>query len=681
MSVDKDAFPFWDMTLDLETRVEDLLNRLTLEEKFALLSGTEKWKTKPITRLGVPSLLMTDGPHGVAPHRSNDSDDFETTYFASAICMAATWNPDLLYAFGTAIAQEVHAIGFHMLLAPGMNIDRTPMNGRTFEYLTEDPYLNKKMASQTVRGIQSQRVAACIKHFAANNQDTHRYSMSSQVSDRALHEIYLPAFKECVEKADAWALMSCYNRINGIYGSAHKELVRDTLMNKWGFRGCVVSDWGATKPIKKVEDCINAGLSLEMPEDYLLKPKRLAKAFKLGKFTIETLNDNIRRLLRLIFLVGLLDNPKTIPQGSRNTPEHQQISHQIGAEGCVLLKNEQNILPLDKSKIKRIAVIGPNADKKMAFGGGSSIVKCPYEITPLEGLRTLCGNQIQITSTLTDVDAAIVVVGLNHDLYNDCEGRDRKNFELPISQIELIQSTSQQVPKTIVVLINGSPVSMDPWLGNVPVVIEAWYGGMQAGKVIAQIIFGELNPEGKLPLTFPRKLADSPAHTNSPRTYPGIMKLRLKHDKVYYDEDVFVGYRYFEANGIKPLFPFGFGLSYTKFAFSNLKLDKDSSRSTPEIHVSVDVKNIGDREGKEVVQLYVQPPGLAIKRPKKELKGFQKISLLPGEIKTVALTLSKLDCAYYDSSKKDWVVEKGIHRILVGNSSDNITCSADIQWD
>jgi beta-glucosidase len=666
------------MDLDLETRVKDLLNRLTLDEKFSLLSGTEKWKTKPLPRLGVPSMWMTDGPHGVAPHPEQHSG---TTSFPAAICMASTWNPDLMYAFGTAIAQEVRSIGFHMLLAPGMNIDRTPMNGRTFEYLTEDPYLNRKMAAQIVKGVQSQRIAACIKHFAANNEETHRYSMSSEVSERALHEIYLPAFKECVEQADAWSLMACYNRINGIYGCAHEELVRNTLMNKWGFRGCVVSDWGATKPIKNVEDCIKAGLSLEMPEDHRLKPRRLAKALRLGKITMDQLDDNVRRLLRVLFLVGLFDDPASLPPGSRNTPEHQQVSYRLAAEGAVLLKNENNLLPLEKSRIKKIAVLGPNADKKMAYGGGSSIVQCPYEITALEGLISYCGSEIQIGSDLNGVDAAILVMGLNHDLYNDCEGRDRKSFELPQDQIDLIRSTCRKIPKTIVVLINGSPIAMDPWLEEVPALLEAWYGGMEAGKVIAQILFGDLNPEGKLPITFPKKLADSPAHTNPPRTYPGIMKLLLKHDRVYYDEDIFVGYRHFEEKNIKPLFPFGFGLSYTQFAFSNLKIAKIEPNEDPEVRISVDVKNIGDREGKEVVQVYVQTPGQVIARPKKELKAFQKVHLRPGESKTVSLTLKKSECAYYDTPTKSWVVEPGIHRILVGNSSDNIIHTAEINWN
>jgi beta-glucosidase len=384
------SLPFMNSSLGLEERIEDLLGRLTLEEKFSLSSGRRMYLTKPIKRLGIKSFTMFDGPHGV---RADFMGEIKTTYFPSVICRAATWNPELSQEFGKAIAEEVRDVGAHMLLAPGINIQRTPMCGRTFEYQTEDPHLNKVLAVATVKGIQSQKIAACVKHFICNNQETNRFTVSSEVSERALQEIYLPAFKATVQEADAWSFMTCYNKVNGIFGSENYNLLRERLMGEWGFRGFAVSDWSATA-YTSTENCVTAGLSLEMPKGTQYSKKKLRKAFQESKFTEDSLNDNVKRLLRVMFLVGLYDAENTLPRGSRNTPEHQAIARKIAEEGIVLLKNENASLPLNINRIKKIAVLGPNANFRIEGGdilsdGGSSVNFPPYEISPIDGLKEM----------------------------------------------------------------------------------------------------------------------------------------------------------------------------------------------------------------------------------------------------------------------------------------------------
>ena len=665
--------PFMDKNLDLEKRVEDLLGRLTLEEKFKLSSGRRMWHTKPIKRLGVKPFTMYDGPHGV---RADTVGEIKSTFFPSAICRAATWNPKLSYDFGKAVAEEVREVGAHMLLAPGINIQRTPMNGRTFEYQTEDPYLNKVLAVATVKGIQSQRIAACVKHFVCNNQETNRFTVSSEVSERALQEIYLPAFKATVLEADAWSFMTCYNKVNGIYGSENINLLRERLMGEWGFRGFTVSDWNATANTNTAE-CVKAGLSLEMPTAKKYNKTNMRKAFQEGEFTEEDLNDNIRRLIRVMFLVGLYDDEKTVPKGSRNTPEHQTLARKIAEEGIVLLKNENASLPLNIKNIKKIAVLGPNANLRIEGGdimssGGSSFNFPPYKISPLDGLKEKCLNQVELTKIPSEADVTIIFAGLNHDHGMDAEGEDRKSFELPREQIELIQKTANECANTIIVLINGSPLAMSSWIDDVSSVIEAWYGGMEAGKAIANVIFGDTNPSGKLTITFPKTLPDSPAHI-SKRTFPG-------DDKVYYDEGIFVGYRHFDTKDIEPLFPFGFGLSYTTFSYENLMIDKIKIKNNDVIKVSIDVTNSGKIEGKEIVQLYVQDVESSIERPTKELKRFEKVSLRPNETKTVIFTLKKEDLSFYNETVNSWVVENGTFNILVGSSSRDIRLQEEIEY-
>ncbi|MBD3256507.1 MAG: glycosyl hydrolase [Candidatus Lokiarchaeota archaeon] len=663
------TLPFNDKSLDLEERIEDLLNRLTLEEKFRLLAGRRLWYTKPIERLGIKPFAMTDGPHGLGAHSSEDTP---CTYFPTAICRAATWNPDLSYQFGKALAEEVRAINYHMILAPGINIDRTPINGRTFEYQAEDPYLNVKLAVPVIKGVQDQKIAACVKHYACNNQEINRFTVSSEVGERALQEIYLPAFKATVIKADAWSFMACYNKVNGTYGCEHEGLLRDRLMNNWGFRGFVVSDWGATKLTTGPASCINAGLSLEMPRTIQYKRKYLKKAHSQGKIDMEALDDDIKRLLRVMFLVGLFDNDKDIPKGSLNTKDHQAIARQIAEEGIVLLKNENSILPLDINRVKKITVLGPNKDYEMAMDGGSSQVHALYEITPIKGLKEKCEGKIEIIDDPAEADYVILCMGLNHEPHMDCENADKKTLDLPEDQIDLIKSTAQTNPNTIVVLINGSPITMDGWLESVPAVVEAWYSGMEAGKVIASILFGEINPSGKLPITFPKKLSDSPAHA-SERTYPG-------NDKVYYDEGIFVGYRHFDKEDIEPLFPFGFGLSYTSFEYKNLRLNKEKISADEVLEISLDISNIGERAGADIIQLYLQDLECSSERPPKELKGFQKHYLNPGETKSITFSLQSEDLKFYSDKENRWMVEDGKFNLLIGASSSDIRLSGEFEY-
>lgn len=661
--------PFMDINLDLESRIEDLLERLTLEEKFMLCSGRKWWYTKPIKRLGIRSFAMHDGPHGV---RVDNEGKIRSTYFPSAICRTATWNLDLSEKFGVAIAQEIRDVGAHMLLAPGINIHRTPMCGRTFEYQTEDPYLNKKSVVSVVRGVQSQRVAACIKHFICNNQETNRFTVSSEVSERALQEIYYPAFKAAVQEADAWSVMSCYNKLNGIYGAENKHLLKEVLMDEWGFRGFVVTDWAATRWGTTTESCINAGLTLEMPTAIKYNTNKMSQAYKEGKFTLETFNENVKRLLRVMFLVGLLDDENTLPKGNRNTPEHQALAREIAEEGIVLLKNTGDLLPLDLGKVKKIAVIGPTANKRTYLGGGSSTNFPPYEVKPIRGIKEKCKEKVEIITTPLEADVTLLFVGLKHKEGEDAEQWDKDSFSLPSSQIDLINKTIEENPNTIVILTSGSPVSMVEWIHNVPAVIQAWYGGMEAGNAIAAIIFGDVNPSGKLPITFPKKLSDSPAHV-SDRTYPG-------DEKVFYEEGIFVGYRHFDTRDIEPLFPFGYGLSYTKFTYENLELSQDKVSDNEKFIITLDVTNTGERVGAEVVQLYIQDVECSVERPLKELKGFKKIKLKPSEKKTVKFELAKEDLSFFDEKDNCWKAEKGLFNILIGSSSRDIRVQGEIEY-
>ncbi|MHA2333609.1 MAG: beta-glucosidase [Candidatus Hodarchaeales archaeon] len=672
--------PFRDNSLDLESRVDDLLGRLTLDEKIKLLHGRRFhfYDANGVKRLGIKFFGTTDGPIGVARHSSLKKN----TRFPATIGLAATFNPRLAYEMGVVVGKETRSTGNHIILAPGLNIDRTPLNGRTFEYFSEDPFLTKEMGVSFVNGVQEQRISTCIKHYAANNQEAKRMTISAEIDERTLHEIYLRAFIGVVQEADPWSLMTCYNKINGDYGAENKTVLRETLMDKYNFSGFAVTDWLASrhKEISTV-GCVKAGLSLEMPFAFKYKAKKIKKALEAGEIIREDIDYIVRRILRTYIRVGLADDKRTLPKGVRNTEEHQAIAQKIAEESMVLLKNNDEILPLDGNKIKTITVLGPNADKKFGrvLSGGSSATVPPFEITPLKGLRTKC-KQVGIKvftseKEIKESDVVILVMGLNHSFGGDSEGRDKKSLELPEEQVNLIRETSEQNPNTIVVLVNGSPITMDDWLDKVPAVIEAWYPGMLGGTALAEVLFGDVAPSGKLPVTFPKQLSDSPAH-KSDRTYPGLPVDDPK--EVFYEEGIYIGYRYFDKENMEPLFPFGFGLSYTTFKYDNLQLDKEFVTKKDTLTVTVNVTNTGKRTGSEIVQVYINDVECSVDRPPKELVGFGKVSLIPEESKAVQITVPVENFAFYDVESQDFKVEAGDFRLLVGSSSRDIRLEAKL---
>ncbi len=674
---------YLDEKTEIENRVTDLLSRLTMKEKFMLLTSHGRrrmYTTKPIKRLKIPSFKMTDGPLGVAMHSSGFK---KNTRFPATIALAASWNRDLMGEIGAAMGREVRAVGRHILLAPGINMARTPLNGRTFEYFSEDPYLTKELAIPLVKGVQSQRVAACLKHYAANNQEIDRMTSSSEVDERTLNEIYLRAFRATVKEADPWAVMTCYNMVNGVYGCENSYLLQETLFDKWGFDGLVMTDWLASRKAKTTKGCINAGLTLEMPWARVYKTKSLEKAYKEREFTDKTLEDRVRRNIRVMMLTGLFDIPENLPTGARNTLEHQQLVRRAAEEGIVLLKNDGDLLPLDIENHKRISLHGPNLQKKFGrlLSGGSSAVSPPYEVTPLEGLSKKVKGKVQLAvddrlmQALSKV--AIIFAGLNHGRGGDSESMDRSSLHLDEKQVKEIKRVASEHQQTIVCLIAGSPITMDEWIDDVEAVLMCWYGGMEAGHAIANVLFGDVNPSGKLPMTFPKQLEDSPAHsTGNRRNYPGDEEKRI-----YYDEGIYIGYRWFDNKKIEPLFPFGYGMSYTKFEYGAINLNRQSiGKPEDALIVDVDVTNIGERAGSEVVQVYAREIDTSVARPPQELVGFEKIQLNPGETKTVSVIVKAEDLAFYDITRHEWIIELGDYRILVGKSSRDILGNVDFSY-
>lgn len=682
---------YLDATQPLEARVEDLLSRLTLEEKISLIHANSKFTTPSIPRLGIPRRWLSDGPHGVREDIGPDTwdaagrtDDFATC-MPAAICLAATWNPELAHSVGEVIGQEARARGKDIMLAPGVNILRTPLCGRNFEYLGEDPFLTSRMAVGYIRGEQSQDVSSCVKHFAANNQEFQRGSINVEMDERTLHEIYLPAFRAAVQEAGVWSVMAAYNKLHGSYCSENDALLNKTLKGDWGFNGLVMSDWAGTHSTR---GAALGGLDLEMGTETNYNQFHFAQpyldALKSGELPMAGLDEKVRRNLRVMFATHVFDtNRKT---GSFNTPEHQAIARREAEEGIVLLKNENHVLPLNLVKIKSIAVIGENATRLQAHGGDSSQIKAFYEITPLAGIVKRAGAELNITysegyrksgdADLAEravvaakaADVVIYVGGLNHDRGGDCEGADRKNLKLPYGQDALIQRIVAANPNTIVVL-EGTMAEMDQWLDKVPAVLQAWYLGMEGGNALARVLFGDVNPSGKLPATFPKRLADSPAHALD--AYPGT------NGTVNYAEGLLVGYRWFDTKNIEPLFPFGCGLSYTTFDYSNLKLVHGADTNGAIVTAQFDITNSGDCAGAEVAQLYVHEDHPSVMRPEKELKGFQKIFLKPGETQTVSIPLMPKAFAFYSPEKSGWLAEPGKFEILIGSSSRDIRLKTD----
>ncbi len=674
---------YLDATQPLEARVADLLSRLTLEEKISLLHADSKFTTAAIPRLGIPRRWLDDGPHGVREDIGPDTwaaagrtDDFSTA-MPSGICLAATWNPELGFKEGQAIGQEARWRGKDIMLGPGVNILRTPLCGRNFEYLGEDPLLSGAMCCGYIRGEQSQDISSCVKHFALNNQEYQRGTINVEVDERALREIYLPAFKAAVQAGGVWSVMGAYNQLRGQHCCHNDYLLNKILKEEWGFQGLVMSDWDGTHDTRQA--AFN-GLDLEMGTEknyndfYLAQP--YLDGLKRGEFPVAGLDEKVRRNLRVMIATHVLDANRK--PGSFNTAAHQMVARQVAEDGMVLLKNENHALPLDAAKIKSIAVIGENAVRLHAHGGDSSGIKAFYEVTPLQGLVNRAGKAVNMTfsegyqngggadlaeravSAARAAEVVIYIGGLNHDKGFDCEGADRKDMKLPYGQDELIQKIVAANPRTIVIL-EGTMVEMDAWLDQVPAVLQAWYPGMEGGNALARVLFGEVNPSGKLPATFPKKLADSPAHALG--NYPGT------NGTVTYAEGLLVGYRWFDTKNIAPLFPFGHGLSYTQFKYSNLKLIPGTNGT---VTAQFEIKNTGGVAGAEVAQLYVHEKHPSLMRPEKELKGFQKVFLKPGETKTAAILLNQDAFSYYDATKKSWVTQNDDFEILVGSSSRDL---------
>jgi len=683
-------FPFQDPSQPLETRVEDLLSRLTLAEKMSIVHADSKFTTAAIPRLGIPRRWMSDGPHGVREDVGPDTwnpaghtDDFSTA-MPAGICLAATWNPGLGYSEGETIGQEARKRGKDIMLGPGVNILRTPLCGRNFEYLGEDPSLTSQMCVGYIRGAQSQDISSCVKHFALNNQESDRMTINVEADERALHEIYLPAFKAAVQQAGVWSVMGAYNEFRGQHCCENDLLLNKILKDEWGFKGLVMSDWAGTHDTR---EAVFNGLDLEMGTDrnyidfYFAQP--YLDGLKSGEFPMAALDEKVRRNLRVMIATHVFDADRKT--GSLNTAAHQSVARRVAEEGIVLLKNENHTLPLDATKINSIAVIGENATRLQSHGGESSEIKAFYEITPLQGIINRAGHRVNITlsegyskdgdDSLTEravaaaksADVVIYFGGLNHDSGLDCEGSDRKDLKLPYGQDELIQKIVAANPKTIVVL-EGTMVEMDAWLDQVPALLQAWYPGMEGGNALAHVLFGDVNPSGKLPATFPKKLSDTPAYAFGPAAYPGT------NGTVTYAEGLLVGYRWYDAKNIEPLFPFGFGLSYTTFKYSNLKLvESDGGTNGTIVTAQFDLENTGAVAGAEVAELYVHQDSPSVQRPEKELKGFKKVFLQPGERQTVSIPLAPNAFAYYDPAQSGWVAEKGDFKVLVGGSSRDIS--------
>ncbi|WP_201783277.1 glycoside hydrolase family 3 C-terminal domain-containing protein [Hymenobacter sp. AT01-02] len=681
-----------------EAKIDGLLKKLTVEEKIAMIHANSAFAAGGIKRLGIPELMMSDGPHGVRAEQGRDWKGVKNandagTYLPTGNTLASTWNPALGYAFGSVLGSEAAFRGKDIILGPGINIIRTPLNGRNFEYLSEDPFLISKMVVGYIKGVQDQGVSACVKHFAANNQEAHRNDIDVDMSERALRELYLPGFKAAVQEAGVNTLMGSYNKFRGTYATENAYLMNDILKGEWGFKGLVMSDWGSVHDTQKA---MRNGTDLEMGTDLSLmygsvdqtasganSTASLYDRFFLGNAALEAvkkdksleplLDDKVRRILRVMYATNMLDGAKRKP-GAYNTPEHQATALKVAEEGIVLLKNEGNILPLKKTT-KTFAVIGANATRENAMGGGSSQIKAKYEITPLQGLQKALGSSAKITyapgytiardqkadpqliaqavAAAKAADVAIIVGGSTHgydyskwsDNAYDAEGFDKPDMKMPFGQDELIKAVLQANPNTVVVLIGGGPIDMSAWIGQTKGVVEAWYPGMEGGNAIAHVLFGDVNPSGKLPMTFPVKLEDSPAHKLG--EYPSTPGNELKQT---YKEDIFVGYRYFDTYKVAPQFAFGHGLSYTTFDYSKLAVKPGKQSAT----VTLSVRNTGKTAGAEVVQLYVQDEQASVKRPEKELKAFEKVFLKPGESKSVTLSLPADAFRYYDEAKKQW---------------------------
>lgn len=655
---------------------------MTLEEKASLCSGVSAWNTKAIPEHGIPSMMMTDGPHGLRKQTGAEdhmglNQSAPATCFPSAAGLASSWNRELIEKVGIALGEECQAEGVSVLLGPGNNIKRSPLCGRNFEYFSEDPYLSSELTTKHIQGVQSQGVGTSLKHFAANNQETKRFNIDAIIDERTLREIYLASFEGPIKEAQPWTVMSAYNKINGQFCSENRELLTEILREEWGFEGFVVSDWGA---VSERDVALSAGLDLEMPTSNGVGTEKIINAVRNGLLSIEVLDTAVERILTITFKA--LDSKKE--KATYDKSAHHELAREVAAESMVLLKNENHILPLEKKG--KIAVIGAFAKQPRYQGAGSSRVNptkldIPYNEMEKAAMdaqflyaQGYSLNSDEVNEELireaqmaaSQTDAAILFVGLPEKY--DAEGVDRKHLRLPDNQNTLIEAIAEVQTNTIIVLLNGSAVEM-PWVNKVKGILEAYLGGQGMAGAVADLLFGDKNPSGKLAETFPEKLNHTPSFIN----FPG------ERDKVEYREGLFVGYRYYDKLDVKTLFPFGHGLSYTTFEYSDIRLDKKEILDTEEVTVTAKIKNTGNQFGKEIVQLYVKDVNSSVIRPVKELKGFEKIALDPGEEKLVTFTLGKRAFAYYHVELKDWYVESGEFEILIGKSSKDIVLSEMIQ--
>jgi beta-glucosidase len=692
----------------IENKIDSIISLLTLEEKVAMCHAQSKFSTAGVDRLGIPEIWMSDGPHGVRGEINWDDWGYANwtndsiTAFPALTCLAATFNPKLSKEYGISLGEEARYRKKDVLLGPGVNIYRTPLNGRNFEYMGEDPYLASKMVVPYIQGVQQNGVAACVKHFALNNQELWRNHINVEVSDRALYEIYLPAFKAAVLEGKVWSLMGAYNQFRGQHTTHNQILMNTILKEDWAFDGVVISDWGSAHNTN--EAALN-GLDIEMGTgtdglttstknkyDYYYLANPFLEKLKNNEVSEDVLNDKVRRILRLMFRTNMNSNRSF---GRMNNQEHLGVARKIAAEGIVLLKNENSFFPINPSKKITIAVIGENATKSMTIGGGSSELKAKNEISPLQGLKNKYKNATilyglgyasgpsaygrVIPSTLdadklkneavalaSKADIVLFFGGLNKNHQQDCEGGDRQEFELPFGQNELLNELLKVNKNIGVLLVSGNAVEI-PWIDNVKALMQTWYLGSETGNAIADVISGDVNPSGKLPFSFPKKLNDNAAHSFGKLSYPG--------DSInqYYKEDILVGYRWHDTKKIKPLFAFGEGKSYTTFELSDFKTDKNEYAQNETITISGNVINTGEIEGAEVVQVYVGKSKSKVKRALKELKGFQKVTVLKGGTESVEILINTNDLSFYDETISDWNLEKGAYIIYVGNAANNIT--------
>jgi len=705
---------YLDNSQPIELRIKDALSKMTLEEKVKLCTAQSKFSSHGVPRLGIPELWMSDGPHGVRMEILWDSwgqakwSNDSCTAFPALTCLAATWDPSMSRLYGNAIGEEARYREKDVLLGPGVNIYRSPLNGRNFEYMGEDPFLAGRMVIPYIQGVQENGVSACVKHFALNNQERWRGHIDVQVSDRALYEIYLPAFKAAITEGKAWSIMGSYNKIRGQYACENELTLNKILKDEWKFDGCVITDWGGAHNTK--EAALN-GLDIEMGtytngfttnktnayDGYFLAAPYL-KLLKSGEIPVSNVDEKATRILRLIFRTAMNVNK---PFGSLASEEHHNVGRTVSEQGIVLLKNTVNLLPIDASKYKTIAVIGENATRKLTEGGGSSELKPKREISPLQGFTEKFGAdkikyakgyasgavaydrvnkpqfdaaalQKEAVELASKSDIVIFVGGLNKNTQQDSEGDDRRSYGLPFGQNELIAELQKVNKNIVLVMLSGNAYEM-PWLKQATTLVQAWYGGSEAGHAIASVLAGTVNPSGKLPFTFGEKLNDYGAHSFGSIAFPGDS---IKEE---YKEDILVGYRWFDTKKIKPLFPFGYGLSYSTFEYGKITTDKKTYGQDETIKVSFTLKNTGKVDGAEAVQVYASQPKASVMRPAKELKAFAKVFLKAGETQTVALEVKVKDLAFYNDKTKDWTVEPGEFVLRNAASSADVKSSVSIQ--